>query len=65
MRVVFLVGKSEEERAHGIVRRRWEEIMGMDFFKKSLGRPWTVMIKTSNRDRWRAVVSAVMSFRVP
>jgi hypothetical protein len=61
-----LVGKSEGTRSLGRPWRRWEDIKidrqevvcggggGMD---------WIGM--APNRDRWRALVNAVMNFRVP
>jgi hypothetical protein len=60
----FLMGKSERKRPLGRPRRRWEdtikmhpqevEWVGIDW----IGLPW-------DRDRWRALVNAVMNLGVP
>ena len=59
-----LVGKPEEKRPLGRPRRRWEDDIKMDL--EEVGRgcgDW--MELTQDRDRWRALVSTVMNFRVP
>jgi hypothetical protein len=59
-----LVGKSERTRTLGRPRRRWEDNMKMDL--EEVGRgcgDW--MERAQDRDRWRALVSTVMDFRVP
>ena len=58
-----LVGKPEGKRPLGRPWRRWEDNIKMDL---EVGRgcgDW--MELTQDRDRWRALVSAVMNFRVP
>jgi hypothetical protein len=56
-----LVGKPEGKRPPGRPRRRWEDGNRMDLREIGLG----VWIRLSqDRDRWRAVVSAVMNLRV-
>ena len=59
-----LVGKPEGQRPLGRQRRRWEDNIKMDL--EELGRgcgDWMELAK--DRDRWRALVSTVMNFRVP
>jgi hypothetical protein len=58
-----LVGKPEGKRLLGIPRRRWENGIRMDLREIGLGGvDWIRM--SLDRDRWRAVVSAVMNLRV-
>ena len=59
-----LVGKPEGKRSLGRPRRRWEDNIKMDL--QGVGRgcgDWMELAK--DRDRWRALVSKVMNFRVP
>jgi hypothetical protein len=58
-----LVGKPEEKRPLGRPRRRWEDGIRMDLREIVLrGVDWIRLAQ--DRDRWRAVVSAVMNLRV-
>jgi hypothetical protein len=57
-----LVGKPEEKRPLGRPRRRWEDGIRMDLRETGLGVDWIRLAQ--DRDRWRAVVSAVMNLRV-
>ena len=60
----FLVGKPEGKRPLGRPRRRREDNIKMDL--QEMGRgcvDW--MELAQDRDRWRALVSTVMNFRVP
>jgi hypothetical protein len=58
-----LVGKPEGKRPLGRPRRRCEEGIRMDL--REIGLECVDWIRLSqDRDRWRAVVSAVMSLRV-
>jgi hypothetical protein len=59
-----LVGKPEGERPLGRPRRRWEDNIKMDL-KEVGGGYGKWMELAQDRDRWRALVSAVMNFRVP
>jgi hypothetical protein len=58
-----LVGKPERERPLVRPRRRWEDGIRMDLKEIGLGGvDWILLAQ--DRDRWRAVVSAVMNLRV-
>ena len=59
-----LMGKPEVKRPLGRPRRRWEDNIKMDL--QEVGRgcgDWMGLAK--DRDRWRALVSMIMNFRVP
>ena len=59
-----LVGKSEGKRPLGRPRRRWEDNIKMDL--REVGRccgDW--MELAEDRNRWGALVSMVMNFRIP
>ena len=59
-----LVVKPEGKRSLGRPRRRWEDNIKMDLREVERGcGDW--MKLTQDRDRWRALVSTVMNFRVP
>ena len=59
-----LVGKTEGKRPLGRPRRRWEDNNKMDL--EEVGRGCgDLMELAKDRDRWRALVSTVMNFRVP
>jgi hypothetical protein len=58
-----LVGKSEGKRALGRPRRRWDDGIRMDLSEIGLGDVDWIRL-AQDRDRWRAVVSAVMNLRV-
>ena len=58
-----LVGKPEGKRRLGRHRRRWEDNIKMDLQEVEGGcGDW--MELAQDRDRWRALVSAVMNLRV-
>jgi hypothetical protein len=59
----ILVGRREERRRLGIPRRRWEDNIKMDLQEVGWGVDWIDMAQ--DRDRWRALVNAVMNLRVP
>ena len=59
-----LVGKPEGKRPLGRPRRRWEDNIRMDLQEVGLGyKDWIGLAQ--DRDRWRALVSAVRNLRVP
>jgi hypothetical protein len=59
-----LVGKPEEKRPLGRPRRRWEDNVRMDLQEVGcVCEEWIVLAQ--DRDRWRALVSAVRKLRVP
>jgi hypothetical protein len=61
---MVLVGKSEEKRPLGRPRCRWEDNIKMDVQGVGCGgKDW--MKLAQDRDRWRALVNAVMNLRVP
>jgi hypothetical protein len=47
----------------GKPRRRWEDNIKMDLQEVRWGMDWIELAQ--DRDRWRALVSAVMNLRVP
>jgi hypothetical protein len=58
-----LVGKPEGKRPLGRPRRSWEDGVRMDLREIGMvGVGWIRLAQ--DRDRWRAVVSAVMNLRV-
>jgi hypothetical protein len=59
-----LVGKPVERRPLGRIRRRWEDNIKMDLREVAWGgMDWINLAE--DRDRWRALVNAVMNLRVP
>ena len=59
-----LMGKPEGRRPLGRPRLRWEDSIRMDLREVGCGCvDW--MELAQDRDRWRALVSAVMNLRVP
>jgi hypothetical protein len=61
---MVLVGKPEMKRSLEGIRRRWEDGIKVDFREIGWWRgvEWIQLVQ--DRDRWRAVVNAVMNLRV-
>jgi hypothetical protein len=60
----LLVGKPEGKRPVGRPRRRWVENIKMDLSEIGWGGvDWIGL--GQDRDKWRALVNAVMYFRIP
>jgi hypothetical protein len=60
----FLVGKPEGRRPLGRPRRRWEIGSELIFERLAWGGGVDWIRLAQDRDRWRAVVSAVMNLRL-
>jgi hypothetical protein len=60
----LLVGKPEEKRPLGRSRRRWVDNIKMDLGKIGWGNVDRIGL-AQDKNRWRAVVNAIMSLRVP
>ena len=60
----ILVGKPEGKKPFGRPRRRWEDNIKVDLQEVGCGGiEWTELAQ--DRDRWQALVNAVMNIRVP
>jgi hypothetical protein len=60
----LLVGKPEGKRPLGRPRRRWVDTIRMDLAEVGWGEVYWIGL-AHNRDKWRALVNAVMNLRVP
>jgi hypothetical protein len=59
-----LVGKPEEKRPLGRPRRRWDDNNKMDFQEVGWeSMEWIQLAQ--DRDRWQALLNAVINLRVP
>jgi hypothetical protein len=59
-----LVGKPEGKRSFGRTRHRWEDNIKMDLQEMGCGdMDWIELAQ--DRDRWRALESAIMNLHVP
>jgi hypothetical protein len=66
IRIVYrvLVGKPEEKGPVGRLRRSWKDNIKMDLYEGVCGgMEWIEL--AWDRERWRALVNAVMNIRVP
>jgi hypothetical protein len=60
----FSVGKPEGKRPLGRPRHRWKDNIKMDLQEVGCaGTDWVGL--SQDRDRWQALVNAVMNLRVP
>ena len=60
---MVLVGKPEERRPMGRLRRRWEDNIKMNLQEVGCGMDWIEL--TQDRNSCRALVNAVMNLRFP
>jgi len=60
----ILVGKSEGKRPLGRPRRRWDYNIKMDLQKMGCGDMRRIEL-AQDRDRYRALVNAIMNYRAP
>jgi len=60
----ILVGKLQGKRSLGRPRRRWEDSIKVDLQEVVCGGLDWIML-AQDRDRWQALVNAVMNLRVP
>jgi hypothetical protein len=59
----MLVGRPEGKRPLGRPKRKWEDNIKMDLQEVGWGMDWIKLAQ--DRDRWRALVNAVMNLRFP
>ena len=58
------MGRPEGKRPLGRPRRRWEDNIKMDLQEVGCGGVYWIEL-AQDRDRWRELVNAIMSLRVP
>jgi hypothetical protein len=59
-----LIWKYAGKRRHGRSRRRWEDVIKVDILEVGWAGMDCVTLAV-DRDKWRALVNAVMNLRVP
>jgi hypothetical protein len=57
----FWLGNLRDRRPRGRLRRRWEDNININLREVGWGMKWSDVAQ--DRDRWRAVVNAVMNLR--
>ena len=61
---MILAGKHEGKKLHGRLGCRWKESIKMDLQETECGhKDWIELAQ--DRDRWQALVNAVINFWVP
>jgi len=64
--IIIIIVKPEGKRPLGRPRRRWEDNIKMDLQKVGcVGVDWIELALAQDREKWRALVNAVMNLRVP
>jgi len=58
------VGKPGGKRTRGRIRRRWEDTIKMDLQEVGCGGMELIHL-AHDRDRWGAVLNALMNLRIP
>jgi hypothetical protein len=61
----FLVGKPERKRPLGRTRHRWKDNIRVDLREMGWGGGMDWFALALDRERWRALVNAVIKYRVP
>jgi len=59
-----LAGKPEVKGPFGRIRHTWEDNIKMDLHEVGMGAVDCIEL-AQDRDRWRAIVNAIMKLRVP
>ena len=62
--IIIITSSSSNKRPLGRPRRRWEDNIRMDLQEVGVGYEYWIGL-AQDRDRWRALVSAVRNLRVP
>jgi hypothetical protein len=60
----LLVGKPEVKTSLGSPKRRWMDNIKIDLGDVGMGEGIDCIVLAQNRDKWRALVNAVMNIRI-